>query len=128
MLDLQAVSIPKYSKNVDTAKAFLLFLNSPELWNPLAKDGFAFFIPLLKAYQDKPDMPWNGDPRLSTFKVKFENGRPLNYPSKPNNKANDVLINFVLVDMFARVCAGKATAEESVKHATKQLQDIWSAS
>ncbi len=124
--EIHTVAVPKFSKNANTAQSFLGYLNSPDIWLPLAPGSFALVSPLLKAYESHPAMPWITDPRLSGFKgFGGATGKPINYPAKPSAQASLAASKFIIIDMFARVCTGQATVDQSIKQATQAADEIF---
>ncbi len=121
-LEVHNLSIPKYSKNIEKAKQLLSYLNSPQMWTPLLPTTFTFDVPLLKAYEDRPDMPWNSNPKLTAYKGEAPLGRVLSYPSKPSARASALSTNLIISDMFINACTGKATADDAIKQATQALK------
>lgn len=116
-LELNTIEILNFSENIDAAKQLLYYLNTPDVWLPLGPDGFAFIVPLLQNYEDHPAMPWNTDPKLAAFKGLAATGEALGYPGAPSSEASEVAVNWVINDMFARVCAGDASVDEAVTDA-----------
>jgi hypothetical protein len=92
------------------------------MWTPLLPTTFTFDVPLLKSYEDRPDMPWNSNPKLGAFKGEALLGRALSYPSKPSARASTLSTNLIISDMFINVCTGKATADNAIKQATQALK------
>lgn len=127
LVQLHSLGILNYTENVEQAKDFLRFVNSPEAWLPLGVDSFAFNSPMFRAYEDNPAMPWNFDPKLSAFKGLGEDGRMFGYPGTPSAAASEVASNFVITDMFGSVCAGAASIDEAIATAVEQIEEIYSA-
>ena len=129
LLEAHTLGIPKFSKNIEKAKELISYLNAPDVWTPLLPTAFAFEASLLKSYDDRPDMPWNSNPKLTVFKGQGNLGKALNYPGKPSAKMSPLAMNFIIADMFARVCrGGKATVDESIKQAVQAVKDMYQAS
>jgi multiple sugar transport system substrate-binding protein len=124
-LELNTVQILNYSQQVDMAKSLLAYLNSPDLWLPLAPGTIAFTLPLLKAWDNHPAMPWNSDPKLAAFKGLAETGKALGYPAKPSAAASQVASNFLVIDMFAQVCAGAMSIDESIQMTEEACKEIY---
>ena len=119
------LGIMNYSDNIDKAKDLLRFIGSQQVWLPLGVDGFAFYYPVFRGLEDNPAMPWNYDPRLSAFKGLMDDGHVFGWPGTPTAAASEVAVNFVIVDMFARVAGGQTTADEAIVQALEQINDIY---
>ncbi len=128
LLEAHTLGIPKFSKHIEKAKEFISYLNAPEVWTPLLPTAFAFEAPLLKSYDDRPEMPWNSNPKLTVFKGQAKLGQALHYPGKPSAKLSPLATNFIMTDMFARVCSGKATVDASITQAVQAVQEMYQAS
>jgi hypothetical protein len=66
--------------------------------------------------------------KLTAFKGQAKLGKALYYPGKPAAKLSPLATNFIITDMFARVCSGKATVDESIKQAVHAVQEMYHAS
>jgi len=128
LLEAHTLGISKFSKHIEKAKEFISYLNAPEVWTPLLPTAFAFEAPLLKSYDDRPEMPWNSNPKLTVFKGQAKLGQALHYPGKPSAKLSPLATNFIMTDMFARVCSGKATVDASITQAVQAVQEMYQAS
>jgi multiple sugar transport system substrate-binding protein len=124
-LELNTIEILNFSKNIDLAKSLLTYLNSPDVWVSLAPGTIAFTYPLVKAYENHPAMPWNTDPKLAAFKGLPASGKALGYPAKPSAAASEIAASFVIIDMFAQVCAGAASADESIEMTEELCKEIY---
>ncbi|TMM14579.1 MAG: extracellular solute-binding protein [Actinobacteria bacterium] len=123
--------IPKFSKNVDAAKQFLLNLsaNDPagtynsELYNFPA---FANTVPQLSGWVASD--PFGSRP---ADKLKVLNGAAgwttnVGYPGPANAAIGEVFTTFVLPQMMARVAQGKQSAQASVTQAETEVNAIFS--
>ncbi|MEM6430933.1 MAG: hypothetical protein AAF708_16980, partial [Deinococcota bacterium] len=125
-IELTSTGILNHAQNVDAAKEFASYLNTDDVWLPLARDGFAFFIPAFEKFEDNPAMPWNTDPKLAAFKGIAQNGAHSGYPAGPTLEANDIFVNFVVTDMFAKVTSGAASVDDAIADAIEAIEDIYS--
>ena len=108
-IELTSTGIMNYAGNVEAALALANHFNDAEVWLPLARDGFAFFIPAFEGFEDIPAMPWNTDPKLAAFKDIAADGAHFGYPGPPTSQANEVFVNFTISDMFAQAASGAAS-------------------
>lgn len=125
LTQIVSIGIMDYVEDVDAAKDLLRYIGSQQVWLPLGVDGFAFYYPVFRGLEENPAMPWNYDTKLGAFKGLMETGHVFGWPGTPSAEASEVAVNFVLVDMFARVAADTATVDESIQQAIEQINDIY---
>ncbi len=124
---VHSIGVLNYAANPDAAKDLLRYINSPQVWQSMGLNTFAFNYPLFHNYEDDPSMPWNFDPALGAFRGLPETGHTMGYPGNPSAAASEVASSFVITDMFGSVCAGVASIDEAIGTAIEQIQDIYSA-
>jgi multiple sugar transport system substrate-binding protein len=125
--EMNALTLFAHSKNLEAGKALLSWLMAEEQLSPLVQIGITFYTPLLKAYDDKPNMPWNVDPKLAVAYKLAEGLHLSGYPLQPSAKSAKVYQNRSIVNMFARVIVGEATIEEAVGQAEDELKQVYEA-
>ena len=125
--EMNALTLFAHSKNLEAGKALLSWLMAEEQLSPLVQIGITFYTPLLKAYDDKPNMPWNVDPKLKVAYKLAEGLHLSGYPLSPSAKSAKVYQNRSIVNMFARVIVGEATIEEAVTQAEEELKAVYEA-
>jgi multiple sugar transport system substrate-binding protein len=119
----QQLAIPKYSKNVDTAKEFLRWLMDKEQLTKYLRRAQAYHGAALKAYLK--DAMWDMFPALKPFRDHLLEGKHVGWKGGADANAARVVQNYVLIDMLANVATGKMTPEESLKWADGQLKSIY---
>lgn len=126
-LELNTIQILNFAgeEQIELAKDLFRYLNSPDVWLPLAPGTMAFTHPLLTMYEDHPAMPWNTDPKLAAFKGLPATGKALGYPAAPSAAASEVAAQFLIIDMFAQVCAGVMSVEESIQMTEQACREIY---
>jgi multiple sugar transport system substrate-binding protein len=144
--------VPKFSKNVDVAKKFMLHLAEnydKAMWNSELYNSPSFFktpIPSgdrghpevkdAKVLKDLHEAWFTDDP----FKMKDEPDgklKPLidapqwtanvGYPGTSNPATGEVWNTFIIPNMMARAVRGKESPEESVKQAAADIKRIYSS-
>lgn len=124
-IELTSTGIMNCAGNVEASLALANHFNDAEVWLPLARDGFAFFIPAFEGFEDSPAMPWNTDPKLAAFKDIAADGVHFGYPGPPTSQGNEVFVNFTINDMFAQAASGAASVDDAVAQAVEAVNEIY---
>jgi multiple sugar transport system substrate-binding protein len=124
--EFMSSAIFAYSPNVAAAKALLTYLNEEAQLAPWVAPNLSFVFPPLKAFKDNILMPWNTDPKLAAFKDYADTSHLPGYPSSNFKGGTEAYAKWLVVDMFASVCAGTATIEKAIANAKAELQKIYS--
>jgi multiple sugar transport system substrate-binding protein len=123
--EFMSQAIFSYSPNVDAAKALLTYLNEKDQLSPWAMPNLGFVFPALKDYMDNVIMPWNTNPKLAPFKTNASVSHLPGFPSQNFRGGTDAYAKWVVVDMFASVCAGIATIDEAIATAAALLAESY---
>ena len=126
-VEMHSLGIFKYSKNIDAAKDLIAYLMDEAQYGPWLVTGATAAMPLLKAFEDKPEMPWNKDPKLAAFKGLGAVGRLPGWKGSSSAKAAEVFAKFLIIDMFAQAATGKLSPADAVKWGEDQLKQIYGA-
>jgi multiple sugar transport system substrate-binding protein len=112
-----------YTKYPQARKALLAFIMEADQYNKwlLASQGFVSHT--LNAYDNNP--VWTEDPKNSPFRDAAKRSLTVGGLGSVGEKAASALADFVLVDMFANYCTGRADAKSAIKIAERQLQRIY---
>jgi multiple sugar transport system substrate-binding protein len=125
--------IPTFSKNIDTAKEFLLYLaanydqatDNSKLYNFPA---FANLVPNLTAEGGMLDVdPYGSDPANKLAVLKDANSWTTNlgHPGPANAALGEIFALPLIPDMMARAARGEQTAAESVAQAETEIKTIF---
>jgi multiple sugar transport system substrate-binding protein len=82
-----------------------------------------FFSPTLTAHES--NALWTEDPKRAVFRDAAKRSLTIGGLGSLGEKAANALADFVLVDMFASFCTGRADAKGAMKTAERQLQRIY---
>ncbi len=147
--------VPKFSDNIDTAKAFILDLEANyhlAMYNSELYNSPSFFeVPVddkewgnvpdkhrvrnANTLQDVHDSWFEDDPfripgeekgKLKELKNAQEWTTNLGHPGFASPAVSEAFNTFVIPNMFTRVLKGEQTPEESVEQAGNQLRNTWS--
>ncbi len=110
----------KHTKSPNAAKDYLRFLMEAEQYDPWLTASLGYWSQPLKAYAGSAF--WDSDPKLATFRTAMDTPFSQGYAGPVNEAAGTVYNDFILVDMFARVVTGDATAEDSIRTAVRSAR------
>jgi ABC-type glycerol-3-phosphate transport system substrate-binding protein len=113
-----------YSKNQDTAKKFLAWINSKPVFEEWFTSQQGFSDGPTKTWEN--DGVWTADPVLAPFRDVPNQGRLVGYAGAPSQKAAEVVTKYIIVDMYAKAIQGMA-AEDAVKWAADELGKVYTA-
>jgi multiple sugar transport system substrate-binding protein len=118
-----AYGITKFSRNEDTAKAFLEHLTDN------FKDAFrastGYDNPFLKEFAKGPLPIISEDPKLKLLEKSPEYHYTIGYPGPLTPAADEVYQQFVLIDAAAQFCADKMDLEQTIKWGEDKLKSIY---
>jgi multiple sugar transport system substrate-binding protein len=115
-------SIFSFSPVREEARAFMRWLMEPQQlggWYAVAE---TYYQPLLHAYDNAP--MWNIEPRNLPFRDALASAHLPGWPAPASRQLAESVAKYVVVDMFAKACAGTST-KEVIKNAEAQLKGIY---
>jgi multiple sugar transport system substrate-binding protein len=115
--------VMKYSKVPNAAKAFMAFMMEAENYNQWLEDAVGYLTHPLNAYDN--NKVWSTDPKLSLVRDVAKRTLTAGGMGSVGEKAASALADFVVLDMFAAVCTGRASAKEAIAIAERQAQRIY---
>ncbi len=118
----RAHAVLQTAPNPTAARAFLLWLGQREQTERYLAAGAGAFVAALRGFEDSPI--WAQDPQLGAFLTAAQQGRWVGWPAKPSQAADTTVNNFIVVDMFANVFAGK-NIQLSIGEAESALRGIY---
>ncbi len=110
----------KHSQYPNAAKAFLQFMLEKEQYDPWLNANAGYWSQPLAAYADSD--VWKSDPKIAYFKTTMANKYWTGYSGPISAASGSVNADYVLVQMFASVATGTATAEEAAAEAERRAQ------
>jgi multiple sugar transport system substrate-binding protein len=113
----------KYTKFPNAVKAFLDFTMEAENYNPWLESAVAYLTHPLNAYD--ANAVWKSDPKLAVAKDASRRTLTAGGLGSVGEKAASALADFVVLDMFAAVCTGRATPAEAIAIAERQAKRIY---
>jgi multiple sugar transport system substrate-binding protein len=118
----RAHAILTTAPNGEAARAFLLWLGQRAQTDRYLTAAGGALVAALHAFEDSPI--WSREPQLRAFLAAANAGRWVGWPAAPSQAADDTDTHFVVVDMFARVFAGK-NPQLSIGEAETALRGIY---
>ncbi len=118
----QKHAIMKYSKNQPVAKEFIRWLMDRPQYDKwfVTNDGY---VNGPTTYWEKHPM-WERDPRLIPFREATKIARTPGWAGPPDRKASEVLVKYIMVDMYAQAIKGMKP-EDAVKWAEGELKKVY---
>ena len=115
--------IMKYSKAQNAAKAFMAFMLEAENYDKWLVDSVAYLTHPLNAYDANP--VWKTDPKLSMLRDASRRTLAAGGLGSVGEKAAAALADFVMLDMVASVCTGRASIKDAIAIAERQAKRIY---
>jgi multiple sugar transport system substrate-binding protein len=113
----------KYSKAPNACKAFMAFMLEAENYDKWLESAVAYLTHPLNAYDANP--VWKSDPKLSMLKDAGRRTLTAGGLGSVGEKAAASLADFVMLDMVASVCTGRATIKDAIAVAERQAKRIY---
>jgi len=122
MLNPQAHAIFAHTPDKQAAKDFLRWLMQPKQLGPWYDIAVTYYQPFLHAYDDAP--MWKVEPRNLPYRDALKTAHLPGWPAPLSRAQSETIAKFVVIDMFAKACAGKST-KEVIADAKAQLTQIY---
>jgi len=122
MLNPQAHAIFAHTPDKQAAKDFLRWLMVPKQLGPWYDIAVTYYQPFLHAYDDAP--MWKVEPRNLPYRDALKTAHLPGWPGPLSRAQSETIAKFVVIDMFAKACAGKST-KEVIADAKAQLTQIY---
>jgi len=113
----------RYSKFPNACKAFMAFMLEAENYNKWLIDSVAYLTHPLNAYDTNE--VWKSDPKLSMLRDAGKRTLTAGGLGSVGEKAAGALADFVLLDMVASVCTGRASIKDAIAVAERQAKRIY---
>ena len=102
--------------------AFLRWLMEEKQLGAWYASADSYYQPLLHGYDNAP--MWDVEPRNMPYRDALASAHLPGWPAPPNRQLAESVAKYVVVDMFAKACAGAST-KEVIKNAEAQLKEIY---
>jgi multiple sugar transport system substrate-binding protein len=118
-----AYGITKFSKNQDTAKAFIEHLT--DNYKDAFRASTGYNNPFLKTYAKGPLPIISEDPKLKVLEKSPEYHYTIGYPGSLTVAADEVYQQFIMIDAVAQFCSDKMDLEQTVKWGEDKLKAVY---
>jgi len=115
-------SIFSHTPDQQAAKDFLRWLMEPAQVGGWYASADSYYAPFLHAFDDAP--LWHVEPRNIPYRDSLATSHPPGWPAPISRASSESVAKYVVVDMFAKACAGKST-KEVIADAITQLKQIY---
>ncbi len=122
MLNPWTHGIFTHTPDVQAAKDFMVWLMDPKQVTGWYDVAVSYYGPFLHAYDDAPF--WHTEPRNLPYRDSMANSHLPGWPAPISRPQSESVAKYVVVDMFAKACAGKST-KEVIADASAQLKQIF---
>src|SRR5581483_10578233 len=119
LLNAVSHSIFEFSPQKEEARAFLRWLSQPKQLGGWYASADSYYQPLLKGYHDAP--MWDVEPRNKPYRDALDDAHLPGWPAPASRRLAESVAKYVVVDMFAKACAGTST-KDAIKAADAQLK------
>ena len=113
----------KYTKFPNACKAFMSFLMEAANYDAWLESAQAYLTHPLNAYDN--NKVWSSDPKLTLVRDVAKRTLTAGGRGSVGEKAAAALADFVMLDMVASVCTGRATIPEAIAMAERQAKRIY---
>jgi len=124
LMDSISHSIFTFSPVKNEAIAFMRWLMDPKQLGGWYAVADSYYQPTLHAYDNAP--MWNVEPRNIPYRDAMMTAHLPGWPAPATRQMAESVAKYVVVDMFAKACAGTST-KDVIKTAEAQLKQIYQA-
>jgi multiple sugar transport system substrate-binding protein len=122
MLNPWTHGIFTHTPDVQAAKDFMVWLMDPKQVTGWYEVAVSYYGPFLHSYDDAPF--WHTESRNVPYRDSMANSHLPGWPAPISRPQSESVAKYVIVDMFAKACAGKST-KEVIADASAQLKQIF---
>src|SRR5262249_15471110 len=122
LLDSISHSLLSFSPVREEARAFMRWLMEPKQLGGWYAIADSYYQPLLHGYDNAP--MWSVEPRNLPYRDTLASAHLPGWPAPASRQLAESVAKYVVVDMFAKACAGAST-REVIKSAEHQLKGIY---
>ncbi len=115
----------QHSKFPNAAKDYIRFMMEAPQYGPWLSDCYGYWSNPLKAYSEMAF--WNGDPKIAAYKEGMNTPYYDGYKGPISANSSALAANYILVDMFAKVATGNASAKDAAAFAARQAERYYKA-
>ena len=122
MLNPLTHGIFTHTPDVQAAKDFMVWVMDPKQAGAWYDVAVSYYGPYLHMFDDAPF--WHAEPRNLPYRDSLSTSHLPGWPAPISRAQSESVAKYVVVDMFAKACAGKST-KEVIADAAAQLKQIF---
>lgn len=122
MLNPLCHAIFAHTPDPKAAKDFLHWVMKPEQCGPWLDIAVSYYQPFLHKYDNAP--MWDVEPKNKPYRDTLATAHLPGWPAPLSRAQSETIAKYVVVDMFAKACAGKST-KDVIAEAKAQLVQIY---
>ena len=115
-------SIFTFTQDPEAARAFLRWLTDEKQLGAWLAVADTYYQPFLHGYDNAP--MWQVEPRNIPYRDAMATAHLPGWPAPASRHMAESVAKYVVVDMFAKACAGAAT-KDVIRNAEAQLKEIY---
>ena len=115
-------SIFAFTQDPEAARAFLRWLTDEKQLGGWFAVADTYYQPFLHGYDNAP--MWQVEPRNIPYRDAMATAHLPGWPAPASRHMAESVAKYVVVDMFAKACAGAAT-KDVIRNAEAQLKEIY---
>jgi multiple sugar transport system substrate-binding protein len=113
-----------FTPEKEASVAFLRWLMDEKQLGAWYNSADSYYQPVLHGYDKSP--MWDVEPRNIPYRDAMASAHLPGWPAPPGRQLAESVAKYVVVDMFAKACAGSST-KDVIKAADSQLREIYRA-
>ena len=125
MLNPLTHGIFTHTPDVQAAKDFMVWVMDPKQAGAWYDVAVSYYGPYLHMFDDAP--LWHAEPRNLPYRDSLSTSHLPGWPAPISRPQSESVAKYVVVDMFAKACAGKST-KDVIADAAAQLKQIFKPS
>ena len=122
MLNPLTHGIFTHTPDVQAAKDFMVWVMDPKQVGAWYDVAVSYYGPYLHMFDDAP--LWHAEPRNLPYRDSLSTSHLPGWPAPISRAQSESVAKYVVVDMFAKACAGKST-KDVIADAAAQLKQIF---
>jgi multiple sugar transport system substrate-binding protein len=125
VVSLRSMAVWKFSKEVELGKALIRHLFNEERYIEYVTSSDNYNHPIFKKFEAHP--VWNIDPKYEPFKTIGQYSHLYTWPAPPDPKAQIVIYNYIIANMYAKAVTGTPT-QEAIAWAEGEIKRVYEKS
>jgi multiple sugar transport system substrate-binding protein len=125
VVNLRSMGVWKFSKEAELGKALIRHLFDEERYIDYVTSSDNYNHPIFTKFETHP--VWNIDPKYEPFKTIGQYSHLYTWPAPPDPKAQIVIYNYIIANMYAKAVTGTAT-KDAIAWAEGEVKRVYEKS